>query len=444
LQATESAALALGLLPSLSDKEKEGVRNALLEIVQSDKLRPRERAWAAVSLGLQRDREAVRPLWALLEKKYSDDNVPAGILCGLGLIGDPSIVGDLNTAFRDSKINGVEVSDRVRAFIGYAITKIADPSSIETIINLLKARGTGRAAKRSAAIAAGTCGAKSGDAKVKDEVVKALERFLDNSGGDPSGENFAIIALSQIGTDKAMRLLMKLTTDGKYGQREFAGIGLATQVFYADRAKAEKTGEGMDAKLREDIVKTLRDAADKNKAADTKAAFMLGLGLVKDRASLQMITETAAKQGTDPVLRGFSCVALGLLGDTSEDVKTALKLALEERSSQDLRRDAATGLGLLKDAESVKLLLDMLKTAKSFAVQGQLIQAIGTIGDHTAIDPLVELLDNTSQQAQTRAMAAVGLGMIGDLREIPALGRLSKDFNYRASVPDLDELLFIL
>ncbi len=444
LQATESAALALGLIPSLSDKEKEGVRNALLEIVQSDKLRPRERAWAAVGLGLQRDRDAVRPLWALLEKKYSDDNVPAGILCGLGLIGDPSIVEDLNTAFDSGKLNGVEVSDRVRAFIGYAITKIADPKSLDVIGKILKGRGVGRAAKRSAAIAAGTCGAKSGDAKVKDEVVKTLERFLDNSGGDPSGENFAIIALSQIATDKAMRTLIKLTADGKYGQREFAGIGLATQVFYADRAKELKTGEGMDAKLREDIVKALRDASDKNKAADTKAAFILGLGLVKDRASLEQITMLAAKQGTDPVLRGFCCVSLGLLGDTSEQVKAALKFALEERSSQDLRRDAATGLGLLKDAESVKLLLDMLKTAKSFAVQGQLIQAIGTIGDHTAIDPLVELLDNTSQQSQTRAMAAVGLGMIGDLREIPALGRLSKDFNYRASVPDLDELLFIL
>ena len=61
-----------------------------------------------------------------------------------------------------------------------------------------------------------------------------------------------------------------------------------------------------------------------------------------------------------------------------------------------------------------------------------------------AIDPLVEILDNTSQPAQTRAMAAVGLGMIGDLRAIPALSRVSKNYNYRASVADLDELLFIL
>jgi hypothetical protein len=37
----------------------------------------------------------------------------------------------------------------------------------------------------------------------------------------------------------------------------------------------------------------------------------------------------------------------------------------------------------------------------------------------------------------------VGLGLIGDLRPLPPLSRLSKNYNYRASVPDLDELLYI-
>ena len=52
--------------------------------------------------------------------------------------------------------------------------------------------------------------------------------------------------------------------------------------------------------------------------------------------------------------------------------------------------------------------------------------------------------DDLSQPSQTRAMAAVGLGMVADPRELPALSRLAKDYNYRASVPDLDELLYIL
>ena len=116
----------------------------------------------------------------------------------------------------------------------------------------------------------------------------------------------------------------------------------------------------------------------------------------------------------------------------------------KDRSDQNLRRDAATALGIMQDAETIPLLLKELKRAKSFTVQGQIILAIGTIGDQRAVEPLIEILDNTSRPDATRAMAAVGLGMIGDLLPIPRLARLSKDYNYRASVKDLDELLYIL
>ena len=219
---------------------------------------------------------------------------------------------------------------------------------------------------------------------------------------------------------------------------------MATQVFYRRRAAAAKTGEPMERDLEQKIITTLRKLSQKFKDSDTKAAFLLSRGLVEDKTAIEQLVKIASKRSADPMLRGFACVALGLIGDAREDVKDAMRLALQERKSTDLRRDAATGLGLLRDAEVGKMLLLELKKAKSFAVQGQLITAIGTIGDHNAINPLVNLLDDKGQPSQTRAMAAVGLGMIGDLREIPALARLSKNFNYRASVKDLDELLFIL
>jgi len=199
----------------------------------------------------------------------------------------------------------------------------------------------------------------------------------------------------------------------------------------------------MDKGLRKKIVDRLAKLSDKYKDADTKAAFMLSRGLVRDTTATEEMVTIASSNG-DPTLRGFCCVALGLMGDAGDQVKDALKIALNERKSPDLRRDAATGLGLLRDADVVKLLLDLLQQAQSFAVQGQLITAIGTIGDHTAIEPLIRILDDRTQNTATRAMAAVGLGMIGDLRELPPLARLSQNYNYRASVPDLDELLFIL
>ncbi len=41
-------------------------------------------------------------------------------------------------------------------------------------------------------------------------------------------------------------------------------------------------------------------------------------------------------------------------------------------------------------------------------------------------------------------MAAVGLGMIGDLEKLSRLAEFSQNDNYRASIPDIDELLSIL
>jgi HEAT repeat protein len=165
---------------------------------------------------------------------------------------------------------------------------------------------------------------------------------------------------------------------------------------------------------------------------------------VKDGTAVEELTQIVSQRSGDPTLRAYCCVALGLIDRPNEAVVDALTLALGERKSVDLRRMAATGLGLLHNRDVGKILIEELRRAKSFAVQGQLITAIGTIGDQTAIDPLVQLLDDRSQTTQTRAMAAVGLGMIGDLRKIPPLSRLSKNYNYRASVSDLDELLFIL
>ena len=89
-------------------------------------------------------------------------------------------------------------------------------------------------------------------------------------------------------------------------------------------------------------------------------------------------------------------------------------------------------------------ILESLPLSWLIGVQAIRITAIGTIGDHRAIEPLVRILDDLSRSAQVRAMAVIGLGMIGDLRPVPALARLSKNYNYRASVPDLDLLLFIL
>ena len=181
----------------------------------------------------------------------------------------------------------------------------------------------------------------------------------------------------------------------------------------------------------------------KRKDTDTRAAFLLAQGLVKDKSAIPELVQIVASRG-DAMLRGFCCVSLGLMEDNRSEIKDALLIALRERRSEDLRRDAATGLGMLQDANFVKVLLEELDKAKSMTVQGQIITALGMIGDHKAVRPLIEILKTKSKPTVTRAMSSVGLGLIGDLRPLPELSRVAKDYNYRASVRDLDELLYIL
>lgn len=444
-QARESAVLAVGLLPDLDAAGKRIAREICLEALADEGLRTRERTWAAICLGLQRDTEAVDPLLAALDQRYADDNIPAGILAGLGLIGDTRIAGTLvEVLLGKRRLGGQVPSGRVRAFAGYALGKLGEPEVLPELFKVLKSRRLGQVVKRSAVIAIGALGSKTTKTDVREDAVAALAKYARRPHGDTSGANFACIALSQIGTPAALDALMDFAESGKYAMRPFAALGLGTHVFYADRAADEKRAEPMDRDLRRKIVDHLRKLSGKMRDADTRAAFLLSRGLVRDRSAVPELTEIVSSRSKNAVLRGFSCVALGLIGQATTGVRDALKLALKERRSVDLRRDAATGLGLLGDREAVGILLEELRKARSFAVQGQLITAIGTIGDQEAIAPLVEILDDRSQPAQTRAMAAVGLGMVGDLRPVPALARLSKDYNYRASVPELDELLFIL
>ena len=442
-QATESGVLALGLLPDMDETARAAIRKTCLEAILSEKLRTRERAWAAICLGLQRDKEAIAPLWELLKKRYKNDNIPAGILAGIGLVGSteeaPYVTEELAEAFLRGRLFGKRLSARLHAFVGYALTKWGDKKALPQVLQVLKARSMGVLVKRSAAIAAGVLAADAGKEE-QDQAVRRLLSFIRKTG-DPSAQNFALIALSQIGSPKAVQALMDYS-EGKYSQRPFAALGLATMVFYHDNAG--RRFEGLDGKMRGNVVAHLAKLSHKFKSKDLKAALYLSRGIAGDRTAVDELTQAVVKRGEDPVLRAYACVGLGLIGDRRAEVRDALKLALKTRKSTELRVSAAIGLELLNDASVLPLLLTELEASKSFAVQGQLIQAIGRIGDHKAIEPLIRILENDKKPAVTRAMAAVGLGMIGDLKPLPTLSRLGKNYNYRASVREIDELLFIL
>jgi HEAT repeat protein len=349
---------------------------------------------------------------------------------------------ELLEVFRDGRFRDRDVTVRGQAIAGYAMAKLGLPEALDTVVRVLDSRTTEAPVRRSAAIAAGAL-APLADEKGRNAAVRSLQKAAERAK-DPTSRNFALISLGRIGTPECDGTLLRAAENARYGQRPFAAIALGTMVWYRDRAAEAGETASMDDARRERIIASLARLSERFRDSDTRAAFLLARGLVRDPDAVAPLLDVVCARGSDPVLRGFACTALGLIGDARPEVRDALVLSVRDRRSVDLRKQASTALALLRDGAVLDVLLQELREAKSFAVQGQLIQAIGTLGDARAVPDLVTLLDDKSQPALLRAMAAVGLGMIGDPRVVPALSRLSRDYNYRASVPDLDELLFIL
>ena len=70
-------------------------------------------------------------------------------------------------------------------------------------------------------------------------------------------------------------------------------------------------------------------------------------------------------------------------------------------------------------------------------------QALGVIGDHTAIDTLTDLMKDRTVADSARAQATTALGLIGEDELLPVLHVVSVDNNYRAMVDAMQELLTI-
>jgi HEAT repeat protein len=83
---------------------------------------------------------------------------------------------------------------------------------------------------------------------------------------------------------------------------------------------------------------------------------------------------------------------------------------------------AVAALGLVGTSDSAKLLLDRLAGADyPEARKTDLILALGTLKDPSAVDALVAIVKNTDEDRVRRLYAADALGKIGDARALPAL-----------------------
>lgn len=463
----ESAALAFGLL----GKDGDDIRSTLLQIVD-DKQRNASyvRPFAAVSLGLLgarpggEDTATTEALLRVIAGKETKGDVKPACLLALGLGRHVSAVPELLSILdngRASVPGSDPLSDVEMAYAVEALGRMGEPGLpgvdggtevVDALIDRALDRGRGQvppAVRWSAAIALGRLGPAC-DGAVQTRIVRTLRDLLPRKGrrslSDDSLRNFSMIALAEIAAapqvQEATRrdVILSLAYQLDHGStisRPFAGLGLGIV------GRALAAGHG--TVLEEDIRRPLREAFVTVRDPDARSAFAVASGLARDPLAVEALVATLGDRGNTPRLRGYSAVALGMIGDTA--ASDLVHQVLAQENDRELRVHLAVAAGLFGDFSVVRTLVGILESGEeSQYVLGSAALALGQIGDERAVEALVRIAEDTQDRYPylTRALATVALGQLGDRRDVPTLARVSTGHNYRAYVSAMAELLTIL
>jgi hypothetical protein len=397
-------------------------------------------------------------IWELLHRQYKNPDLPLCLMLALSLQRadtiKPEMIADLKDCALKGKLFKDNVDDLISSYAALTIGRVAGRDEIGTIFDAMRFKGTGIQTKRSAAIALGQLGRRVDGADRADVAAKLWKGYSDAK--DDSTRNFAIMSMAYLleadvaasRTDvinaKGVKLadeLLDIADKGKYSQRPYGAlaVGLVGKKI-GDKPDILEYGQ-FRARASEVLLAGLRDQRLDKRG---RAAFAVGLGILGESAALKQLTAIVADKGEDKEFRGYAAVAIGMIGHAPGDAVKAIREALKEHSSEELRQQTAIALGLLGTPDAVSTLLEELAAAESQNVQGQVVLALAKIGDATAIKPLVDLMKDKSKPDLTRALACAGLGLIGDLELIPSLALVSKDINYRAVTDVIREVLSIL
>lgn len=260
---------------------------------------------------------------------------------------------------------------------------------------------------------------------------------------DQQTKNYSMIALAKIGgttaanakdaeggaKDIAQALLGQLS-GGKGNLQSWAG--LACGVMANQLAKSNPQATQVSS-----LQMAVRTALGEEKSGDRLGAYAISAGIMKDVESTNTMIKLLDTQ-KDETAQGYLAIGLGLM-NARESIEKIQKLVEDSKYKPDRLKQAAIALGLLGDKNVVETLIKNLQDAKGLATQAALSSALGFIGDHRSIDPLVTMLQNDSLTDGARGFAAVALGIVADKELLPWNSKIGVDLNYRASTSTLTD-----
>ncbi|MBI3817375.1 MAG: HEAT repeat domain-containing protein [Planctomycetes bacterium] len=378
------------------------------------------RVATVVSLGLIKDPE--RKAAAALEKYYDDNYKRETIICAHVPNAIARILGDAPANERG-------------AYVQQCLAELASD----------KRNNNDKFERQSMAQAVGML-TRSDDTFAKHALEVLCEKIDHETSRNPLLAYFGMISLGEIaGTanpdnDFEKYLLVKAQTmGGRVMTRAWAAVALGVEGF-------EQLNRKDSVLPNPAIGKALLGMTIEIKDPEQLGAYAIGLGLLHYNDAREQMEHLLDVVKSDEY-RGFFATSLGLMGETNSMDKIR-DLAKKSTRRPDLVRECTIALGLLGDKSAVPTLLEVLgdKENKTLAVHAAVATALGFVGDYRAIDnkdsaapTLPRMLRDKSLAAESRAFAAVAIGIVCDKEELPWNFKISSDLNYTAATATLND-----
>lgn len=222
----------------------------------------------------------------------------------------------------------------------------------------------------------------------------------------------------------------------RYVKGDLPGTPPITGKFSAlQRARAiARLGKEVTPRLLEMLIKTHEYAS-----TDERSALFGALVRIGDARAVHPLVEVL-QSGGDDALRTSAAGALGSFHDA--EATKALRVVLHDPAKFALlRATAASSLGALKDSESLSMLESLLgEKTNAFELRKAAAHAIEQIGDPKATGTLVHALTTTNDLVLLQVIVEA-LGTLGDRSSLEPLGRLEhhSDSHIREEAKDARE-----
>ena len=357
------------------------------------------RSEVALSLGKIKGDAVVQPLIEAL-KEDERAAVRKSAAFALGDVGGQLVVDPLIQALRDDK-QGI-----VRQEAAVALGKIKGDKVINPLLTTLK-RDKFEGARKQAAIALRELPAELADAGLVDVLQKGWGVFEEKQEV-LSVQTEVITSLTKLGNESTAK---SITNALKSVEDDWTRWQL---VFALGRLEENDDSpvDAMSAELEHPNYVIRKEA-------------VLGLGLSKDRKSLEILTKILEDKNEYKSIRASAATALGTLLD--ERAAPSLLAALDDKHIE-VRTQAVTALGAIREARAVDKLVEMFYALlEDKTVKAACVTALGLIGGEKAEAVLLDILETDTEKGLIFTNAVTGLGELKSTKAVPALIEILED-----------------